>query len=363
MNLENGDEKNRHSGNDDERSLGDDDNDDDEELENYFLNSMPPSESSSGWKFKEYSSCHDGSADREIDDTAAMHSDDKCFNKSTETNENDQSINSPQSENGVEVDFAPREVKDNQDENPIPLPTDHPTHLINSETMGLNSEDGNTKGRPNQAKSSSLQYGDKSMTNMPIQQILGESSTDPSKIECGNHVPPASTVQESVFKATNENPDSSTVHNMNGQDAFIKRAARVRALLTKALQAVADGFVTNTLQESVNGDMINKELDDGDENVIGRKRGSDECVGEESVESRPVKKPWNSHWDLHHLQELAQEKSEECIILKRVSCRSRIFIKIVLHLCFYLYDSFFLTKETSRKGIGNQKHPKREQQN
>jgi len=317
MNLENGDENNRNSDNDDERSPADD-NDDDEELENYFLKSMPPSDSSSGWKFKEYSSRHDVSADREIDDTAAMHSDYKYFKKSTETNENDQSINSPQSENGFEVDFAPRrDVKDNQDENPITLPTDDLTHLINSETMGLNSEDGNAKGRPNQAKSSSFQYGDKSMTNMPIQQILGEFSTDPSKIESGDHVPPALTVTESAFKATNDNPDSSTVHNMHAQDAFVKRAARVRALLTKALRAVADGFVSNTLQESVNGDMINKELDDGDKNVIGRKRGSDECVGEENVESRPVKKQWNSHWDLNHLQELAQEKSEECIILKR----------------------------------------------
>ena len=77
------------------------------------------------------------------------------------------------------------------------------------------------------------------------------------------------------------------------QDEYVKKGARVKALLASALQAVADGLAAR-VEDSA---MINNNGSDNDKE----------------------KKPSTVDADYVHVQELAQKKSEECITLKRVS--------------------------------------------
>ena len=79
------------------------------------------------------------------------------------------------------------------------------------------------------------------------------------------------------------------------QDEYVKKGARVKALLASALQAVADG-----LGKGGNSTAADRSGNDGDEvDVEGKSRKAEA--------------------DFVHVQDLAQKKSEECITLKRVS--------------------------------------------
>ena len=80
------------------------------------------------------------------------------------------------------------------------------------------------------------------------------------------------------------------------QDEYVKKGARVKAMLASALQAVADGLATragNSTTADRNGD------------------------NEDEVDAEGKSK--KAHADFGHVQDLAQKKSEECITLKRVS--------------------------------------------
>jgi len=79
------------------------------------------------------------------------------------------------------------------------------------------------------------------------------------------------------------------------QDEYVKKGARVKALLTSALEAVADG-----LGRGGNSTAADRSGNDGDEVDVGDKSRKTDA-------------------DFVHVQDLAQKKSEECITLKRVS--------------------------------------------
>ena len=82
------------------------------------------------------------------------------------------------------------------------------------------------------------------------------------------------------------------------QDEFVKSGARVKSLLTTALRAAA---------ESSSGNSNNK------------RKERDEVSGQEGGdEDRPTRKTWQSKTDFANIQDLAQEKAEECLALKRV---------------------------------------------
>ena len=81
------------------------------------------------------------------------------------------------------------------------------------------------------------------------------------------------------------------------QDEYVKKGARVKALLASALQAVTDGLATTRGAASSNNDDI---------------------IGDEVKDAEGQSKQTNA--DFEHVQDLAQKKSEECITLKRVSC-------------------------------------------
>eukprot|EP00985_Skeletonema_marinoi_P009611 scaffold4476_cov154-Skeletonema_marinoi.AAC.2 len=77
------------------------------------------------------------------------------------------------------------------------------------------------------------------------------------------------------------------------QDEYVKKGARVKALLASALQAVADG-----LGKGGNSTAADRSDNDGDEVDVGDKSRKTDA-------------------DFVHVQDLAQKKSEECITLKR----------------------------------------------
>eukprot|EP00985_Skeletonema_marinoi_P030453 scaffold32151_cov70-Skeletonema_marinoi.AAC.1 len=77
------------------------------------------------------------------------------------------------------------------------------------------------------------------------------------------------------------------------QDEYVKKGARVKALLASALQAVADG-----LGKGGNSTEADRSGNDGDEVDVGDKSRKTDA-------------------DFVHVQDLAQKKSEECITLKR----------------------------------------------
>ena len=82
------------------------------------------------------------------------------------------------------------------------------------------------------------------------------------------------------------------------QDEFVKSGARVKSLLTTALRAAV---------ESSSGNSNNK------------RKERDEVSGQEGGdEDRPTRKTWQSKTDFANIQDLAQEKAEECLALKRV---------------------------------------------
>lgn len=94
------------------------------------------------------------------------------------------------------------------------------------------------------------------------------------------------------------------------QDVFVKKGARVKSILATALQAMADGFTSNAALADLGGDATGGEKTDNE---------CDSLVGSSSGEVGESKKSWNARTDFAHVRDLAQEKTEECMALKRVS--------------------------------------------
>ena len=85
----------------------------------------------------------------------------------------------------------------------------------------------------------------------------------------------------------------------NDQDEFVKNGARVKSVFTSSFRVVANGLSsTNNNTGDSNGD-----------NVEGNNNNSSGSNGKRKI----------SKTDFVHAQDLAQEKTEECMALKRVS--------------------------------------------
>ena len=82
------------------------------------------------------------------------------------------------------------------------------------------------------------------------------------------------------------------------QDEYVKKGARVKAILASALQAVANGFANHRVGNSsvLDGNSSNG----GNDDIDGEKKSA-------------------KHDNVVHLQDLAKKKSEQCLVLKRVS--------------------------------------------
>ena len=102
------------------------------------------------------------------------------------------------------------------------------------------------------------------------------------------------------------------------QDEFVKSGARVKSLLTTALRVAAGSSSGNTNKR--------KERDE----VSGQVGGD---------EDRPSRKTWQSKRDFANIQDLAQEKAEECMALKRV----RYIINDVCLIYIYLAVTYFFS--------------------
>jgi len=120
-------------------------------------------------------------------------------------------------------------------------------------------------------------------------------------------------------------PDQSTTSSLSTkpislrnkkQDMFVKKGARARALLTTALRVMADELVSN------NADITGGEGKDGNESV-----GLNGTTDSDDVEC--IRKNWNARMDFTHVQEVAQEKSKECIALKRKLQESKSHIEVL----------------------------------
>jgi len=116
------------------------------------------------------------------------------------------------------------------------------------------------------------------------------------------------------------------------QDEYVKKGARVKALLASALQAVADGLASRA----------------GNSKTVDRNNSND------GDETDAEKHPTKADADFVHVQDLAQKKSQECITLKRVSACVRMNY-YVYYLSTSLIISHYLSllKEIGRMPAAN----------
>eukprot|EP00579_Thalassiosira_antarctica_P010559 CAMPEP_0201918734 /NCGR_PEP_ID=MMETSP0903-20130614/7805_1 /ASSEMBLY_ACC=CAM_ASM_000552 /TAXON_ID=420261 /ORGANISM="Thalassiosira antarctica, Strain CCMP982" /LENGTH=716 /DNA_ID=CAMNT_0048455101 /DNA_START=103 /DNA_END=2253 /DNA_ORIENTATION=+ len=107
------------------------------------------------------------------------------------------------------------------------------------------------------------------------------------------------------------------------QDAFVKKGARAKALLTTALRAMADGFTSNAAG-GLCGDVAG-DKNDGNESmgISGQKQTMD------NDDDGCLRKTWNTRADFAHVQDVAQEKSKECISLKRKLQESHSHVEVL----------------------------------
>jgi hypothetical protein len=108
------------------------------------------------------------------------------------------------------------------------------------------------------------------------------------------------------WKATTSKGGKSSGSRNHKQDDFVKNGARVKAILTSALRAVVDGMSSNTA------------ADPGDRKV----RIESQRDGTVNDDDGPAAKNGQAKAKYSHVLELAHEKAEECMALKRVRIHS-----------------------------------------
>ncbi len=112
------------------------------------------------------------------------------------------------------------------------------------------------------------------------------------------------------------------------QDEFVKNGARVKALITTVLRAVADGIIPINATATVDSRI------ESDRNEDNESRAA-------TTAGHPSKRTKYTSEEYDHVRTVAQERSEECLALKMVRF---IFINIVLRFCsIILIRSFALT--------------------
>eukprot|EP00984_Skeletonema_dohrnii_P015457 scaffold6689_cov79-Skeletonema_dohrnii-CCMP3373.AAC.1 len=117
-----------------------------------------------------------------------------------------------------------------------------------------------------------------------LQAVETRNESNHHRLQYNQSFFPSSTQSNGTIARTSRNEK---------QDEYVKKGARVKALLASALQAVADG-----LGKGGNSTAADRSGNDGDEvHEEGKSRKTDA--------------------DFVHVQDLAQKKSEECITLKR----------------------------------------------
>ena len=143
---------------------------------------------------------------------------------------------------------------------------------------------------------------------------------------------------------------ASTIRN-NRHDEYVKKGAVIRDLLNTAFRAVASGFASNATSGSSDEmdsdrNMDQERMENEEVTLSGKKRAKDSGeYDDDGLDSVHPKKSWNGRRGFVHAQDLAQEKAEECITLKRVSlafCAHRVFLMCNIILSLFPRHLFIL---------------------
>jgi hypothetical protein len=104
------------------------------------------------------------------------------------------------------------------------------------------------------------------------------------------------------------------------QDEFVKNGARVKALISTVLRAVADGIIPTNATATIDS-HIESEGNEDDESMAASKA---------EIDGHPSRRTRYTSEDYEHIRAVARERSEECLALKMVRFN---FIYLLIVFC------------------------------